>query len=57
MAAEQDCHRVRRELEGVLHDDFGIDHTTPQIDHETDNKPLQIAPALRAAPHGTARNG
>ena len=45
VAAEQDCHRVRRELEAVLHDDFGIEHTTLQVDHETDATPLQIAPA------------
>lgn len=45
VGAEQDCHRVRRELEEVLHDDFGIEHTTVQVDHETDTTPLQIAPA------------
>ena len=27
------CHRIRRELETVLHDRFGLDHTTLQVDH------------------------
>jgi cobalt-zinc-cadmium efflux system protein len=30
---EEDCHRIRRELEAVLHERFGIDHTTLQVDH------------------------
>ncbi len=29
-----DCHGLRRELETLLHDRFGIDHTTLQVDHE-----------------------
>jgi len=29
-----DCHDVRRSLERLLHDEFGIDHTTLQVDHE-----------------------
>jgi cobalt-zinc-cadmium efflux system protein len=28
-----DCHRIRRELEVVLHERFGLDHTTLQVDH------------------------
>ena len=28
-----DCHGIRRELEGVLRDRFGIEHTTLQVDH------------------------
>ncbi len=31
---DTDCHDVRRALERILHDDFGIDHTTLQVDHE-----------------------
>ena len=30
---ETDCHRKRRELEDVLHERFGLDHTTLQVDH------------------------
>jgi cobalt-zinc-cadmium efflux system protein len=29
-----DCHRARLNLERVLHDRFGIEHTTLQVDHE-----------------------
>jgi len=28
-----DCHGIRRELEQLLHDRFGLDHTTLQVDH------------------------
>jgi cobalt-zinc-cadmium efflux system protein len=37
-----DCHGIRRELEGVLHDRFGIDHTTLQVEH-TSERLLSIA--------------
>ena len=29
----EDCHARRRELEDLLRDEFGIDHTTLQVDH------------------------
>jgi cobalt-zinc-cadmium efflux system protein len=29
-----DCHDVRRTLEAMLHDDFEIEHTTLQVEHE-----------------------
>ncbi len=29
-----DCHDVRRTLEAMLHDEFEIDHTTLQVEHE-----------------------
>jgi cobalt-zinc-cadmium efflux system protein len=32
--AGEDCHGIRRELERMLVDQFGIDHTTLQVDHE-----------------------
>jgi cobalt-zinc-cadmium efflux system protein len=31
-----DCHGIRRELELLLHDRFGVEHTTLQVDHEND---------------------
>ncbi len=31
---ETDCHATRRELETMLHERFGLDHTTLQVDHE-----------------------
>jgi cobalt-zinc-cadmium efflux system protein len=38
-----DCHERRRALQRVVHDRFGIDHTTLQVDHEAaPQAPLQI---------------
>ncbi|UJA21135.1 cation transporter [Thermoleophilia bacterium SCSIO 60948] len=31
---DDDCHAKRREVEHLLHERFGIDHTTLQVDHE-----------------------
>jgi cobalt-zinc-cadmium efflux system protein len=31
---DTDCHDVRRTLETMLHDDFEIEHTTLQVEHE-----------------------
>jgi cobalt-zinc-cadmium efflux system protein len=31
-----DCHAIRRELERMLDERFGIDHTTLQVDHENE---------------------
>ena len=45
VAPGEDCQRLRRALETVLHEDFGIDHTTLQVDFEATATPLQIAPA------------
>jgi cobalt-zinc-cadmium efflux system protein len=33
---EEDCHRIRRELETVLGERYGIDHTTLQVEHTAD---------------------
>ena len=33
VAQESDCHAVRRELELLLADRFGVEHTTLQVDH------------------------
>ena len=30
---DDDCHAKRREIEGLLHERFAIDHTTLQVDH------------------------
>jgi cobalt-zinc-cadmium efflux system protein len=37
-----DCHRIRLELERVLHERFGIDHTTLQVDHVGVESGLEI---------------
>jgi cobalt-zinc-cadmium efflux system protein len=31
---DTDCHAARRDLERMLHDEFDIEHTTLQVDHE-----------------------
>ncbi len=31
---ENDCHAARRGLERMLHDEFDLDHTTLQVDHQ-----------------------
>jgi cobalt-zinc-cadmium efflux system protein len=33
VGTEDDCHQARKDLEVVLHDRFGIEHTTLQVDH------------------------
>jgi cobalt-zinc-cadmium efflux system protein len=41
--AGDDCHAVRRRLQRQLEDQFGVDHTTLQVDHEAaPQPPLQI---------------
>jgi cobalt-zinc-cadmium efflux system protein len=44
---DEDCHAVRRELERLLHDRFGIDHTTLQVDHA--QRELHTIATLRPA--------
>ncbi len=39
-----DCHSRRRELEALLHERFGVDHTTLQVDHEARPRLLEIRP-------------
>jgi cobalt-zinc-cadmium efflux system protein len=36
VARDEDCHRIRRELEELLHERFGLDHTTLQVEHTSD---------------------
>jgi cobalt-zinc-cadmium efflux system protein len=36
VARDEDCHRIRRELETMLHEEFGLDHTTIQVEHTSD---------------------
>jgi cobalt-zinc-cadmium efflux system protein len=37
-----DCHAVREELEHILEERFGIDHTTLQVDHDQAGRLLSI---------------
>jgi cobalt-zinc-cadmium efflux system protein len=38
VAPDSDCHAARRTLERVLRERFGLDHTTLQVDHSTDQR-------------------
>jgi cobalt-zinc-cadmium efflux system protein len=54
VAPELDCHAVRRELELLLADAYGIEHTTLQVDHASQSM-LRIGTADQAHcadPHG-----
>src|SRR5207245_11616819 len=43
-----DCHALRRELEGLLGERFGLTHTTLQVDHAADpRQPLELGAASR----------
>ncbi len=35
---DEDCHQKRRELEGLISEEFSIDHTTLQVDHAGDHE-------------------
>jgi cobalt-zinc-cadmium efflux system protein len=45
---EEDCHERRRELEKVIYREFGIEHTTLQVDHAGDHE--AEGPRLRFLP-------
>jgi len=49
-----DCHAIRRDLEQMLSERFGIEHTTLQVDHSTEGTLLTIAadPHEREPHHG-----
>jgi cobalt-zinc-cadmium efflux system protein len=44
---DDDCHARRRELQTLLHDRFGIRHTTLQVDHVSWQRLVEIAPVVR----------
>ena len=48
---DTDCHATRRELEAMLHERWGLDHTTLQVDHEG-GELLQIANAPATGERG-----
>jgi cobalt-zinc-cadmium efflux system protein len=49
-----DCHRIRLELERLLHERFGIDHTTLQVEHVGSASGLEIS---RPSPGRPGRRG
>jgi len=46
-----DCHAIRRELEGILENGFRITHTTLQVDHSGSERLLEIAGRKPIARH------
>jgi cobalt-zinc-cadmium efflux system protein len=45
---DADCHAARRSLERLLHDEFGIEHTTLQVDHDGgDLLEIEVSPPRR----------
>jgi cobalt-zinc-cadmium efflux system protein len=50
-----DCHAVRRELERLLEDRFGIEHTTLQVDHAGPRAPVSVELGAHARPAGSSR--
>ena len=50
VASACDCHEVRRQLEGVLDQRFGLRHTTLQVDHEASGELLHIEGSAQRAP-------
>ena len=44
-----DCHQRRRELERVLEREFGLEHTTLQVEHVGERSGLRIEPLRRRA--------
>jgi cobalt-zinc-cadmium efflux system protein len=38
----EDCHGRRRELETLLREEFGIEHTTLQVDHASDDRLVEL---------------
>lgn len=51
VADEADCHATRSSIQTVLHDEFGLEHTTLQVDHTADIY-AGAADAHCADPHG-----
>jgi cobalt-zinc-cadmium efflux system protein len=49
-----DCHRIRLELERLLHERFGIGHTTLQVEHVGSASGLEIS---RSSPGRPGRRG
>lgn len=58
VAADSDCHELRRALQRMLREEFGIEHTTLQVDHEAARQPpLQIERSAGQRPAPDAATG
>jgi len=49
---EEDCHARRRELAAVLAAEFGLDHTTLQVEHAEDAGRLHPVAGANVSPSG-----
>jgi cobalt-zinc-cadmium efflux system protein len=49
---ETDCHAARRGLERMLHDEFGLHHTTLQVDHQVDPQGGELLDIAPLSPEG-----
>ncbi|MGH3004706.1 MAG: cation diffusion facilitator family transporter [Gaiellaceae bacterium] len=47
-----DCHAIRRQLEQLVEERFGIEHTTLQVDHQEDGRLLSVGGAPEHRQHG-----
>jgi len=58
VGGDSDCHGARRALERVLHDEFGIEHTTLQVDHEGgDLLEIEVSPREGSPSRPSPRSG
>jgi cobalt-zinc-cadmium efflux system protein len=53
VGTENDCHATRRRLKALLYDQFDIEHTTLQVDHESD----ELLGITSAPPADACRRG
>jgi cobalt-zinc-cadmium efflux system protein len=52
VAPDDDCHQRRRDLEAMLHERFGIEHTTIQVDHAHESQaPIPLESSLPHKAH------
>ena len=42
VGADEDCHRRRAELDELLESEFGIEHTTLQVEHDAEQALIQV---------------
>ena len=52
VGTHSDCHAVRRELERLLHEQFALEHTTLQVEHDGDQL-IAIEPTKQPGTHAT----
>ena len=53
---DADCHASRRTLEELLEQRYGITHTTLQVDHSSEGRPIQLSPMRADKPANKHRH-